>query len=87
MSKKTKATALRNKTLASIFNDLMHLCDQSTGLSDPVSKGMGIRFAVRALRRFTERNIIMLVHDISQTMEREPDGVCDPPLRPTDGKY
>jgi hypothetical protein len=75
------------RAAARFFRDLLHLCDASTALSGPKSKAMGIRASTRAIQRFGNRNVLMLVDAIANAMEANPDGICEWPHRPVDGNW
>lgn len=69
------------------FRDLLHLCEMSTGLDNPGSRAMGIRASTRAVQRFLNRNVVILIDAISIAMENNPDGKCEWPPQPADGKW
>lgn len=69
------------------FEDLLKLCDQSVALISPKSKAMAIRFSTRAIRRFTDTEVLRLTDTIATAMENNPEGECDPPPMPHDHKW
>lgn len=69
-----------------LFQDLLRLVDQSSGHPSVQDKAIAIRTATRSLQRFTPE-IVTIVDGITNAMAVHPDGPCQPPPHPTNGKW